>query len=314
MIQWIEQYLFFPNSFQRIVSILFFPLTILYCIVVAYKRIKATPYDFGIPIISIGNLIVGGSGKTPFTIALAKNQESACVILRGYGRTTKGLIVVSHSGAPLNLDVHSVGDEAIVLAQALPKCSVIVSEDRIAGVIKAKEMGAKIIYLDDGYAHHYIKKFDILIRPKIEPTNLFCLPSGGYRETKMMYAFVPIVVRDGIDFVRKVRFMQDDHELETLPSQCVIVTAISKPDRLLEFFPDKTPIVSFMDHHIFTQDEIDSILLRYHGYTLCVTKKDLVKLQDFNLPKLILIDLEIEIDQKVLSTIEEKSTRFFQSK
>jgi tetraacyldisaccharide 4'-kinase len=200
---WIEQYLFFPNLFQRLISIAFFPLTILYCIVVAYKRISAHPIDFDINIISIGNLIVGGSGKTPVTIALAKEKEDAFVILRGYGRTSKGMIVVSQKGKIL-VDSEQSGDEAMVLARSLPNGSVIVAENRIEGILKAKELGAKIIFLDDGYRHHNIKKFDILIRPNEEPTNLFCLPSGGYRETKMMYAFVPVVLRDGEDFKRIV--------------------------------------------------------------------------------------------------------------
>ena len=74
-IKWIEQYAFFPNPLQRLIGVLFFPLTVLYCIVTTYKRVSAKPKYYGIPVISIGNLLVGGTGKTPVAIALAKDKK-----------------------------------------------------------------------------------------------------------------------------------------------------------------------------------------------------------------------------------------------
>jgi tetraacyldisaccharide 4'-kinase len=293
-IQWIEQYLFFPNPLQRLISVALFPFTILYCIVVAYKRIGAKPFDFELPIVSIGNLVVGGSGKTPVTIALAKDKKDAFVILRGYGRSSKGMIVISQKGKIL-VDIEKSGDEAMVLARSLPNGSVIVAENRIEGIQKAKELGAKIIFLDDGYSKHNIHKFDILIRPKEEPTNLFCLPSGGYRETKMMYSFVPVVLKDGEDFRRIVTFKKDGEILETLPKNILLLTAISKPKRLLEFLPKDTKMEPFPDHHNFTAYEIDTILEKYKDTEFVVTMKDMVKLEKFGLTNLILMDLEVEI-------------------
>ena len=75
--KWIEQYLFIPNAFQSIISLFFLPITVLYCMVITFKRTSAKPLYFGIPVISIGNLVIGGSGKTPVTIALAKNRKNA---------------------------------------------------------------------------------------------------------------------------------------------------------------------------------------------------------------------------------------------
>ncbi len=294
---WIEQYLFFPNPFQRLISIAFFPLTIIYCIVVAYKRLSAKPFNFGLPIVSVGNLVVGGSGKTPVTIALAKEKEGAFVILRGYGRASKGMIVVSQNGKIL-VDVETSGDEAMVLARSLPNGSVIVAENRIEGILKARELGAKIIFLDDGYRHHNINKFDILIRPKEEPTNLFCLPSGGYRETKMMYSFVPVVLRDGEDFTRIVSFKKDGEILESLPETILLLTAISKPKRLLEYLPKDTQMEAFPDHHTFSEDEIKNITEKYKDFEFVVTMKDMVKLEKFNLSNLILMDLEVKITKE----------------
>lgn len=65
---WVEEYLFFPNFFQKILSLCLLPLTLIYMMVIILKRTMAKPINFGVPIISVGNLVVGGSGKTPITI------------------------------------------------------------------------------------------------------------------------------------------------------------------------------------------------------------------------------------------------------
>jgi len=290
---WIEQYLFFPNPFQRLVSICFFPLTIIYCIIVAYKRNKAKPIDYGIKIISIGNLVVGGTGKTPITIALAKNEKNVAIILRGYGRESKGLYIVSRNGKILE-SVQNSGDEAQVLARSLPNATVIVCENRIEAILKAKELKIDKIYLDDGYSSHHIKKFDILLRPAKEPTNLFCLPSGGYRETKMMYSFVPLVLQEDKDFQRIVTFKQNGKTIDTLPDNIVLLTAISKPNRLLQYLPQNIKTEFFQDHYNFTQNNITKILQTYKDYYIITTLKDFVKLEQFKIPKIILLDLEIK--------------------
>ncbi len=293
-IRWIEQYLFFPNIFQRLIGVCFFPITILYCLVVAMKRTKAQPFDFEIPIISIGNLVIGGSGKTPITIALAKNKPNSAVVLRGYGRTSKGLYLISHNGKILE-DIYTSGDEAMLLAKSLPNTTIIVSENRVDGVLKARDLGCKVIFLDDGYSQHQIKKFDILIRPKDEPTNLFCLPSGGYRETKMMYSFVPVVLKDGEDFKRVITFKQNGKIIDNLPSNIVLLTAISKAHRLLEYLPKDTKTEIFIDHYNFTKNDIVNIETKYPNHTIITTAKDMVKLDKFKIDNIILIDLEIDI-------------------
>ena len=296
--KWIEQYLFFPNIFQRLISVSLFPFTILYCIVVAYKRTKAVPINFGIDVISIGNLVVGGSGKTPVTIALAKDMKNVAVVLRGYGRNSKGMFVVASKGKILE-DVQTSGDEAQLLALKLPQATIIVSENRVEGILKAKELGAKTVFLDDGYSHHNIKKFDILIRPKEEPTNLFCLPSGGYRETKMMYSFAPVVLRDGTDFTRNVVFSKDGETIEELPSNIIIVSGISKPSRLLEYLPHNIKTEFFIDHHNFTENDMTNLINKYPDTQFIVTAKDFVKISKFNLTNIILMDLEVKINKEI---------------
>ncbi len=273
-------------------------------LIIAFKRVKATPIDFKIPIISIGNIIVGGSGKTPLTIKLAKNYEDVAVILRGYGRKSKGLFVVSKNGKILT-DTNTSGDEAMLLAKSLPNAIIIVSEDRKKAILKAKELNCKLIFLDDGFSKYDIKKFDILIRPVDEPTNLLCLPSGGYREPKMAYSLANLELQESIDFKRVVTIYKDDKVVNELPSKLILLTAISKPKRVLEFLPENTKMIAFEDHHNFTNSEINDIKSKYEGYSFITTEKDFVKLQNFNFDNLYLTKLDLEfINKDKLSLID----------
>lgn len=257
----------------------------------------AKQIEFGIPIISVGNLIVGGSGKTPITIELASKYENVCVILRGYGRASKGLQIVSLEGKIL-VDVKTSGDEAMLLAGSLPKATIIVCEDRIKAILKAKELGCKIIFLDDGFSKYKIAKFNILIRPKDEPTNIFCLPSGGYREPKGFYAQADMELLEEKDFKRVINIKKDGKICE-LPSKILLVTAISKPKRLLDYLPKEIKMVSFSDHYTFTKEDISKIQNEYKEFSIVTTGKDFVKLKDFNIKNLYLMDLKIEISQNL---------------
>ena len=270
-------------------------------LIILIKRAMAKEIEFGIPIISVGNIIVGGSGKTPITIKLASKYEDSCVILRGYGRSSKGLFVVSLNGKILE-DVKTSGDEAMLLANSLPKSTIIVSENRIKAILKAKELGCKIIFLDDGFSKYKIAKFNILLRPKNEPTNIFCLPSGGYREPKGFYSQADIELVEGKNFKRVISIKKDGLITE-LPSKTLLLTAISKPKRLLEFLPKDTKMISYADHYTFTKDDISKIEKEYSDFGIVTTGKDFVKLKEFNIKNLFLMDLDIEISQNIDFTI-----------
>ena len=266
-------------------------------LIILTKRAMAKQIEFGIPIISVGNIVVGGSGKTPVTINLASKYEDICIILRGYGRASKGLQIVSLRGKIL-VDVKTSGDEAMLLANSLPKATVIVSENRVTAILKAKELACKIIFLDDGFSKYHISKFNILLRPKDEPTNIFCLPSGGYREPKGFYAQADIELLEGKDFKRVISIKKDG-KITELPNKTVLITAISKPKRLLEYLPKDIKMISFPDHYSFLKEDIDKIQNEYKEYVILTTGKDLVKLKEFNIKNLYLMDLEIEISKDV---------------
>ncbi len=293
---WVERYLFAPSSTQKFLSYALLPLTALYCTITKLKQHFTRPEDFGLPIISIGNLIVGGSGKTPLTIELAKEREKCAVILRGYGRSSHGLIVVSRHGEILT-DVTQSGDEAMLLAQSLPKVTVIVSEDRKIAIQKAKEMGIETIFLDDAFSKKGIKKFDILIKPNLIHIQPFCLPSGPYREPPKAYKKCDLLLVEGIDFQRRV----------TLPDlsakKVIFLTAISKPQRLLPYIPEHLPHYFFPDHAPFDPKQIQALLEKHDADTILTTTKDGVKLKPLGF-KIEIIALSLQIDPKKRSIIE----------
>ncbi len=298
LILWIEDYLFFPSLFQRFISLLLLPLTFIYHLILIVKRVRAKAQDFGLPVISVGNLIVGGSGKTPLVIYLAKDKKNVAIVLRGYGRESKGLYVISTKGKILE-DISISGDEAMLLAKSLPHATVIVSEDRAEGIKKAKELKSTLVILDDGFSKYNIKKFDILLRPKNEPTNLLCIPSGGYREPKIMYSTADLVLQEGVDFKRLVTYKLKGQIISVLPQKLLLLTAISKAKRLLDFLPESTKLIIFEDHHNYTLEEVEEIISKNADYSIITTSKDMVKLENLNIPNIFLMDLDIEMNDNI---------------
>ncbi len=295
IILWTEDYLFRPNSLQKIISFSLLPLTFLYCLIVISKRAFSKPKSFNIPIISVGNLIVGGSGKTPFIISLAKRYENVAVVLRGYKRKSKGLVIVSKKGEILT-DVQTSGDEAMLYAKLLKKASVIVSENREEGIKKAKELGCKIVFLDDGFSKAKIKKFDILLKSE-NYKNSFCLPSGPFREPKSFEKFASLVLKENVDFKREVK-------IKNPTKRMILITAISKPKRLDPFLPKVIEKIYFPDHYDFKKDEIVKLIEKYKASSILTTQKDAVKMEKFNLP-LSILELEIKIEEKILKKCDD---------
>ncbi|MDR2791021.1 MAG: tetraacyldisaccharide 4'-kinase [Campylobacteraceae bacterium] len=292
----IEDYFYRPSLFGRFLSILLCPVSFLWSFCAKVRRAFKNPIDYHIPVISVGNLIAGGSGKTPVCVAIAKNMTKPAVILRGYGRLSKGLIVVSRFGEIL-CGVKTSGDEAMLYAKELKNALVIVSEDRVLGIQKAKELGAEVVILDDGFGKINIKKFDILIRPNPKPANSFCIPSGAYRESISNYKNADLVLEEGINFTREVETINETKKM-------VLVTAIANPSRLDKFLPlSVTAKFFFPDHYMFTKDELADILHQSGAESILTTTKDAVKMEEFGLP-LSILKLEISLHEHIIKKIE----------
>lgn len=296
-----DKYFYKPNLFQKILACLLLPVSILYCLVATFKRKIAPKRDFNIKIISIGNIVVGGSGKTPFIIALASFLSKAldhkiAIVSRGYKRTKRGTFVVGDDGI-VNCDVASSGDEPYLIALNT-KAMVIVGENRAEAVELARDLGAKIVLLDDGFRFNF-KKLNILLRPKIEPYYKFCLPSGAYREGFFSYREADILLRDDINYKRKISLINPTKKM-------LLVSAIANPIRLFDYLIDyKTSIVGHIfydDHSGFDLEELQKLKANFGAISLLVTEKDLVKMLNFDI-NLSVIKLDLEIQNEVLNEI-----------
>ena len=145
------------------------------------------------PVVSIGNLTVGGSGKTPFLITLGellKERGVAFDVLsRGYGRATKGVALVDPEGSPRDF-----GDEPLLIARKL-RVPVIVGEDRYAaGQFAEQKFGTQLHLLDDGFQHRRLARdFDIVLIAPTDAEDLL-LPTGRLREPLSSLARADAVV------------------------------------------------------------------------------------------------------------------------
>lgn len=291
--RFIDRYFYKPNFLHICLAFILLPLSLFYLIVATLRRKCAKYYDFKIPIISVGNLIVGGSGKTPFLCEIAKDFESVAVISRGYKRKSKGLLIVSKNGKICATQEQS-GDEAYLIALTLKNASVIVSKDRVAGILEAQKLGANAVFLDDGFRFNF-KKLSIVLSPKLEPFFKFPLPSGIYRENP--FAKGDLMLKEGIDYTREVG-------VESPTARMLLLTAIANPARLDEFLP-KGVIgkILLKDHAVFDLEFLRAEFEAKGATSLLVTRKDFVKLQQCDLP-LSILSLKIHIDSLVIAQIK----------
>ncbi len=289
-----ERLFFEPTSLDWAIILLLSPLSLLYAFYMLLRRIFTLKKSYDIPIISIGNLTVGGSGKTPFVIALAQQYKQAFIISRGYGRQSRGLIEVSQEGVICS-DVFASGDEAMLMANSLPLASVIVSENRHIAIEKAIEQGAKVIFLDDGFNRVDIKKYDILLFPKTIK-NYFPFPSGPFRELFFMHHIANLSLWEERDFKRVV-------QVENQTERMLLVTAISNPKRLDSFLPKEVVGKLYLeDHAYFNEALLCEKMQEVNATSLLVTQKDAVKMEDFKLA-ISVMKLELEIKSEILEKI-----------
>lgn len=292
--RFIDSYFYNPNFLQKCLSIALLPISLLYAIGSIIRRRFSKIHDFHIPIVSVGNLVAGGSGKTPFIIEIAKDFQNACIISRGYKRSSKGLVVVSLNGE-IKVSQEEAGDEPYLIARELKNTSVIVCKNRLEAVLKAKELGAKVIFLDDGFRFRF-KKLNIVLEPLLKPYFPFCLPSGIYREVKSALKEADILVREGIEYTREV-------SIQSPSERMLLLTAIANPSRLDVFLPDSVVgKITLNDHSRFDIKALQDSMKEYNATSLLVTSKDEVKLLGSGL-NLSVMRLRLNIDSHILEQI-----------
>ena len=251
------------------------PLTELYG---AVTSLRNTLFDRGVlssrrleqPVVSVGNLSVGGSGKTPFVIALGELLKARDirfdVLSRGYGRKTRGVLVVESDGKASDF-----GDEPLLIARRLG-VPVIVGESRYeAGRVAERKFQSQLHILDDGFQHRSLARdFDIVLMTERDLRDRL-LPSGRMREPLSSLARADaIVLPRGLPLesrmlARKL-FWRIERELllTNPPSRPVVFCGIARPE---QFFTQVraagiTPAaeIIFRDHHAYDLDDIQALI------------------------------------------------------
>ena len=341
----IERNLYDPSPAWLALGVILAPLSMLYTFIVCLKRLFAKPQSFKIPIISVGNLTLGGSGKTPLVRALFKEfngELKTCIILRGYGRKSRGLLEVALGGRIL-CDVRQSGDEAMEYALSLRGANVIVSEDRAAGILRAQTLGFELVILDDGFSKFNISKFDILLRPQSAPKLPFCLPFAAYRYPPFFYKFADFIpassdisqgfrIVSAADLQSKLNGTDEisnpTDEISNLAtdeisnlnpaaadkisnskeagfekSRTILISAIAKPWRLQEFLPLAKAHAFFPDHYDFKKEQILELLRREDAEHILCTAKDYVKLRDLG-AEISVILLNLKLSENFIREIQ----------
>ena len=303
-----ETMFYHPTILTKTVSYTLLPLSIFYASVMSIRRVFAKKESFDVPVISVGNLVVGGSGKTPFIISLAKRLDiyPVYIISRGYGRDSKGLVEVSCPNRGILCSVEDSGDEPMLIAKSLPECGVIVSEDRKEGIKRAIKKGAKVILLDDGFNRVDIQKYEIVLEPENLPNRL-PLPSGAFREFAINYRYADSFLKEGRGYNRIVKCLNCKNKM-------VLATAIASPQRLDRYLPKGVVAKIYKaDHEKFDIDELEKILKEYKADSILMTQKDIVKIAQSNLP-ISILSLEMSIDDSIVKSVNRYIKDFYEKK
>ena len=263
------------------------------------------------PVVSVGNLTVGGSGKTPTTAFLARllveAGEVPAILSRGYARQTpEDGVTVVNDGHGLAADVARAGDEPFMLARALPGVRVVVSPDRyLAGRLAETHLKATVHVLDDGFQHFVLaRQIDLLLVDAEELVRPRTLPGGRLREpldaARAAHAVVvsggaPEEVAERLRVPRAFALMREVEPAveETVDGPIALpvgarvfaVSGIARPERFLTETAnggyELAGALALRDHHSFSARDIAHIAERAAGAgasVVLVTEKDFVRL------------------------------------
>jgi tetraacyldisaccharide 4'-kinase len=277
------------------------------------------------PVVSIGNISVGGSGKTPFVIALgqllAGRGIAFDVLSRGYGRTSTEIAVVDPNGSPAQF-----GDEPLLIARKL-QAPVIVGADRYqAGLLAEQKFSSKLHLLDDGFQHRRLHRdFDIVLLPTEDQAGSL-LPTGRLREPLSALNRADAVVVFGSQeqpkSAKTVWCARRVIETPTTAGKTIAFSGIARPGQFIEGLKSSkleiAGTVAFRDHHRYDQRDIDRLLAlkeQTNASSFITTEKDLINLGTLaaQLSPLMTAGLWIELKSsqqvltEIIKTIEQRS-------
>jgi tetraacyldisaccharide 4'-kinase len=300
---------------------LLFPFAILYGFITSlrnylYDKGILKSYSFDIPVIAVGNLSVGGTGKTPqieYLIRLLSPKYKVATLSRGYKRKSEGFVLAD---ADSNAEI--LGDEPFQYFKKFPNVQVAVDADRKNGIEQLLNQKEKpeIVLLDDAFQHRKVKAgFYILLTSYGDLfSDDFLLPAGNLRESSngAKRANVIIVTKcpSGIseeeqEFIKKriglnlpvffstvsydEKVYNDSETLavsEVKSTPKILLAGIAKPKPFFDYLKSEADeIMTFPDHHHFSESEIVDIKIKAKDKIIITTEKDFVRLEAKNLKK-----------------------------
>jgi len=315
----------------KYLRLLLLPFSVVYGIVVLIRNklydwgiFKSTAFD--LPVICVGNLVVGGSGKSPVTeylVGLLGDYKIA-VLSRGYGRKTKGFILADEQA-----NANTIGDEPMQFYRKFPRVTVAVCEDRVYGIEQLKD-NHELIILDDAYQHRAVKpgysillfEFSKLLRPQfLLPGGNLREPFSGYRRAQsLLITKAPALVNSAQRHKCTVKFNTEGLErlvfsslkygqllplisgevrtCESLSPDTTIflLTGIANPQPLTEHlkqFSARVEHYDYPDHYRFTTKDIEKLVKAFKQHPskekiIITTEKDAQRLLSEILKELLL--------------------------
>lgn len=291
-----------------------FPFSILYGCITSIRNFLfdkgiLKSYSFDIPVIAVGNLSVGGTGKTPqieYLIRLLSDNYKIATLSRGYKRKSKGFILADETTTAAFL-----GDEPFQFYKKFPKIQVAVDADRKNGIEKLLSQSDKpdVILLDDAFQHRKVKAGFYILLTSYDDLFYkdFILPTGNLRESRSGANRTDLIIVTKcpknlsyeeqknirneigldkdifftfIDYDEKVYSVDKELEVNSIKkSDKLLVAGIAKPEPFFRHLDAKTnEKISFPDHHNFSDSDIENIKNKSKNSLIITTEKDFVRL------------------------------------
>jgi tetraacyldisaccharide 4'-kinase len=307
---------------------LLFPFAIIYGWITSmrnflYDKNILKSYSFDIPIIAVGNLSVGGTGKTPqieYLIRLLSSNYSVAVLSRGYKRKSKGFVLANS-----NTTSEILGDEPFQIFQKFPTIQVAVDADRKNGIenLLKQKIKPQVILLDDAYQHRKVKAgFYILLTAYDDLfTDDFMLPTGNLRESRsganradmIIITKCPKAISEMeqqkivkeinsnkpiffsfIDYDDKVYSANESLLVDKIVNVDKLVLAgVAKPKPFFQYLQSKNEdVLVYPDHHHFTDNDIEIVKNKADNRLIITTEKDYVRLKKHNLKALFYLPIK----------------------
>lgn len=316
----------FSNIFLKSFRILLLPFALLYWLGISirnglYNKKIWKSASFGLPVICVGNLAVGGTGKSPmveYLVGMLKDRFKVATLSRGYKRKTIGYALANSTTTALD-----IGDEPMQFHLKFPDVPVAVGEERIEAIpqLLHDRPGTEVIILDDAFQHRTIKAgLNILLT---DYNNLFTrdfyLPTGDLRDLKGSYKRAELIIvtkckmnltgAEKEKILREINPGKDQQVYFTTldygqlyhittkkgidfdsKTEVLLVSGIANPKplkKLLEEHSNSYHLLQYSDHHIFTIDDLNDIKKRFEriettNKVILTTEKDAVRLTKFN--------------------------------